>query len=324
MLSVSFNQDSTCFVCGTDKGFAVYNCDPPTERFNRINKKSAGEDGIQIVEMLFKSNIFALVGGGEKPKYPKNMVMIWDDFQNKCIAELEFKSPITNVKMRRDIILITIKNKTFFYKFSNLQLIKSIETFDNSSGICALSVDSDNGVAAIPGKGTGTIIIDHFIDQPIVINAHENPIRKIALNKQGDKMASVSEKGTLIRVWDTKTGKKIKELRRGSNSAEITSLAFNNDSSRIITCSNKGTVHIFSLKDDLINKKSNLIYISDYLPQYFSSEWSVISFNVPQNLACSFGDGNNVYIITNDGYYHKYVYNTIDNRVKCVDTLLLL
>ena len=99
MLYVSFNQDSSCFALGTERGFKIYNSFPFKDNFERVL-----EGGIGIVEMYYRSNIIALVGGGKNPKYNKNKVIIWDDYQAKVISELKFTSSIKNVKMKKDKI----------------------------------------------------------------------------------------------------------------------------------------------------------------------------------------------------------------------------
>ena len=58
--------------------------------------------GVGISEMLYRSNIRALVGGGDHPKYLTNKVIIWDDNQKKVISELKFCTEVKGLRMRKD------------------------------------------------------------------------------------------------------------------------------------------------------------------------------------------------------------------------------
>src|SRR4051794_13709824 len=116
LLSASFNQDASCFAIGTDQGFRILNADPLKEKTRReyvsLNQGttypafssspsstasgsgrnmsgSSGSDvgrsgpdmnqpgGIALVEMLYRTNYLALVGGGRNPKFPPNKVVVW-------------------------------------------------------------------------------------------------------------------------------------------------------------------------------------------------------------------------------------------------------
>ena len=115
VLYVGFNQDQGCFACGTDSGFRIFNCDPFKQTYRRgarastpasvypaaartwpdplgVHRADFPNGGIGIVEMLFRCNILALVGGGRNPRYPPNKVMVWDDHQNRCIGEALLRS----------------------------------------------------------------------------------------------------------------------------------------------------------------------------------------------------------------------------------------
>ena len=48
----------------------------------------------------------------------------------------------------------------------------------------------------------------------------------MTLNFQGTLLATASDKGTLIRLFSTEDGTPMQEVRRGSDKAEIYSIAF--------------------------------------------------------------------------------------------------
>ena len=57
---------------------------------------------VAVVEMLHRTNLLALVGGGQAPKFPNTKVMIWDDSQSKFAYELLFRTAVLAVRMKRD------------------------------------------------------------------------------------------------------------------------------------------------------------------------------------------------------------------------------
>lgn len=315
ILYVGFNQDQQCFACGTETGFRIYNCDPFKETFRR----DFDEGGIGLVEMLFRCNILALVGGGKTPKYPPNKVMIWDDFQSKCIGELSFRNEVKAVRLRRDRIVVVLEYKLYVYNFTDLKLLTQIDTISNPSGLAALSPNANSTVLACPGLHKGHVRLELFdLKKTNFLAAHETPLSCMALNLEGTRLATASEKGTIVRLWDTHSGQLLQELRRGADKAEIYCINFNYDSKYVCCSSDKGTVHIFSLGeaeaasravvDRPTNSRSSLSFMKDLLPKYFSSEWSFAQFKTPEvRTYCAFGaaERNSLIVVSQDGTFQK-------------------
>lgn len=116
------------------------------------------------------------------------------------------------------------------------------------AGLCALSPSSNTCVLACPGLQKGHLRVELFdIRRPTLISAHESSLSCLALNLDGTRLATASERGTLIRVWDSHTGQALHELRRGAEHAAIQSLAFSMDAAWLAVSSDHGTVHVFSL-----------------------------------------------------------------------------
>jgi len=95
------------------QGFAIFSSDPLKERFRRSKSERSiylvcsmcfidfiildFDGGLGYVEMLFKCNILAFVGGGREPLYPRNKVMLWDDYQVRHYLMIELISAVTHL-----------------------------------------------------------------------------------------------------------------------------------------------------------------------------------------------------------------------------------
>jgi WD40 repeat protein len=340
LLFVGFNQDQGCFACGTENGFRIYNVDPFRETFRRVFSNG----GIGIVEMLFRCNLLALCGGGRNPRYPPHKVMIWDDHQNRCIGELSFRSEVKAVKLRRDRVVVALSQKVYVYRFSDLKLLDQINTIKNDAGLLAVCPDSSNNVLCCPGVSRGHINVELYdIRKSTLIPAHDSELAQIALNRDGTRVASASDKGTLIRVFDTNSGSLLHELRRGMDRAEITSIAFDAASQFLACCSDRGTAHIWSLtgrreqhpataaasssspsasggRAGPQNQKSGLSFITGMLPvgvpKYFASEWSFAQARgLDSHSICAFGvEPNTLIVVSADG---SFLTARFDNPGEC-------
>lgn len=145
--------------------------------------------------------------------------------------------------MSKELIVAILEDRIYVYQMADLGMKDAIETAPNPDGICELN----QKVLACPDKKPGELRINNYLQNTVSnIPAHNNPIQAIAVNSDSTWVATASDKGTLIRIWNTSTGGKVKEVRRGSENAKIFSLAFSKDSSLIAVCSDSGTCHLFS------------------------------------------------------------------------------
>lgn len=126
------------------------------------------------------------------------------------------------------------------------------ETPPNPAGLCALSINNDNCYLAYPGSATiGEVQVFDTINLRAanMIPAHDSPLAALAFDASGTKLATASEKGTVIRVFSIPEGQKLFEFRRGvKRCVSICSLAFSMDGMFLSASSNTETVHIFKLE----------------------------------------------------------------------------
>lgn len=314
VLSVSFNQDFGCFACGLDSGFRVFNTDPLKHSYE---EKLSG--GIAKVEMLFRCNYIALIGGGSTPAFPTNVVVIWDVVNRKEVVRLEMSGDVNGVRLRRDRIVVVLETTVHVFSFTdNPRQLHVFDSSRNPRGICCLCPSSDNSLLAFPSPSSPSAVMCINLGEPDApsrnIIAHMRPLSAISLNSTGTQIATASEKGTIIRVFDTMTCTVLRELRRGTNPAIIFCLNFSSDSSMLCVSSNHNTVHLFSLNEEK-KKKTPLRKLS--LP----GEVSFSRFQLPfctkkaEVCICAFGpQPESIIAISSDGGYCKFNFDRLHGQ----------
>ncbi|KPV75093.1 uncharacterized protein RHOBADRAFT_53988 [Rhodotorula graminis WP1] len=256
LLSVSFNQDSTCIATGSRKGYTITNCDP----FGKVYGRSDG--ATSIVEMLFCTSLVALVGAGDRPASSTRRLQIVNTKRQSTICELTFPTTILAVKLNRRRLVVVLEERIYVYDISNMKLLHEIETSPNPQAICALSPSSENSYLAYPSplpspatpfsttppssssaasNSSGDVLLFDAVSLSVtnIIQAHKAPVAHVALNSAGTLLATASDKGTVIRVFSVPNG--------DSYPAKIYSIAFNAASTLLCVSSDTETVHIFKL-----------------------------------------------------------------------------
>ena len=341
--SLRFNQDQTCFVAALDDGLRVFYLDPIRE-MSHLRHELVGS--VSKVEMLYKTNLIAFVGGGKKPRFPENNVLVYDDRQQEFVMEVSLPESVLNIRLKRDKLIAVCRSQIHVFSFPNrCKLLFNVTTRDNPKGICELSSvrlgvanlsEGSHDLMVFPGYKTGSVQIlnlatteEKVSSAPVTINAHKTELAVISVNQQGTMIATASVKGTLIRIWDSMQRVMLVELRRGSDPAILYCLNFSPGDEWLCCSSDKGTVHVFALQDYRLNKRSALASIG--VPgAYAGSQWSLASFTVPQEVACvcAFGTSSAssavknighgvIFAVCLDGSFHKYHFsaNGVCNQV---------
>ncbi|EPX73186.1 WD repeat protein [Schizosaccharomyces octosporus yFS286] len=253
--SISLNQDASCLSVSLDNGYKIFQLNPLKLRAQRKFKN----EGFSIVQMLYKSNILLLVGGGNNPKYPPNKLIVWDDVKEKPVRELELHFEIKGLSFNGEHLVIATTSKLFLYHFTHaMKLVRTIDT-QNPKGLCAMVTTKEKTAVVFPSKKIGQFQILFLLKDLIntsIISAHDSEISCLGISQSGSKIASSSSSGTLIRVWNAETGEKVSEFRRGYQYASINQLSFSPDELLLACASTKETLHVFSLHGSPNTKRS--------------------------------------------------------------------
>ncbi len=85
--------------------------------------------------MLYRTNLLALTGHSNSPIYPPNKVFLYDDHLQRPIGELSFRQKVLTTKLRRDKIVIVLRDRVYIYNFSDLVSVFLSDSMINTAPV---------------------------------------------------------------------------------------------------------------------------------------------------------------------------------------------
>ncbi|KAK0173621.1 hypothetical protein PV328_006790 [Microctonus aethiopoides] len=243
---VNFNQDCTSLSVGSKAGYRIFSVNS-IDFLENIYENDT--DDICIVERLFSSSLIAVVTYSSPRK-----LKVCHFKKGTEICNYSYSNTILAVKLNRARLVVCLEESLYIHNIRDMKVLHTIrDTPPNVAGLCILSINSENCYLAYPGSNTiGEVQIFDAINlqAKTMIPAHDSPLAALAFSPSGTKVATASEKGTVIRVFQVHDGAKLFEFRRGvKRCVSISSLAFSIDSMFLCCSSNTETVHIFKLEE---------------------------------------------------------------------------
>ncbi|CAG0915083.1 unnamed protein product [Notodromas monacha] len=286
---VNFNQDCSSLSVGTKKGYRLFSLNSVDDIDEEIHRNDKEE--ICIVERLFSSSLIAIVGLSSPRK-----LRVCHLKKGTEICQNSYSNTILSVKLNRSRLVVCLEEAIHIHSMRDMKVLHTIkDTPPNPTGLCALSPHSDNCILAYPGAShagevqifdTVTMVrtdFGVFIQQvKMMIPAHAGPLAALSFDTPGKKLATASEKGTVIRVFNVADGTKLFEFRRGmKRCVSIYSLAFSPDSLFLSASSNTETVHIFKLEQFSRVLTASASYLPTQVTEVFSQGRDFATVHLP-------------------------------------------
>lgn len=256
----NFNQDYSCISVGYDNGFRIYNCDPFTQCYERI------DGSIGIVEMLFCSSLLAIVGTGEQTSLSPRRLKIINTKRQTTICELTFPTSILSVRMNRQRLVVMLEEIIYVYDITSMKLLHTIEILSNPTGLVALSTDTDNNYLAYPspkkvaklnGNGIPQLGVDVTALNGQQVSSSLGQTNGVGNSKSHDDLSVLNTEtqaqsvrnGDVV-IFDCKLLQPITVIE--AHKTQLAAMSFSQDGTLLATASDKGTIiRVFSVKTGL-------------------------------------------------------------------------
>lgn len=247
---------------------------------------------ILFYSLPFDDSNYILIVNSENP----SCVILWNIKNEKEESFLKFDSEIKNFSYSGAFSCAIMEETTVIFNSRTLVIHQVIETSSSLSTFALIQAPDDvNHCIFVYGNdmrmNSVTVMTIPSSAPSLTFEAHKTPIRFVTLSNNGKYIATVSIKGTIVRLWSI-SGQLLKESRRGLTSAVIVHMSFSPCSNFLCVSSNHYTAHIFKIDENEINKtltnNNNNHTQNSYNPSSVINSW--LSFLPKANITVAVQD----------------------------------
>jgi hypothetical protein len=246
--SVSFSSPDAHMAVGLSEGFAVYTTSP----LSQVARCPFGGLATSCAVAFARLATAVVRGVPGQASLSDCDVCAWDWAGSRPLSSLQFPAPVRRIAADGDLFALAFDAEVDVYTTKGFAIALRFECARNPAAPCALGERSRERLLALTGRAPGflkIISIDHVERKAIEFEVADHPLTMIRFNATAELVATASEKGTLARVFSSRTGQLIAEFRRGSFRATIRALSFSPSSDFLAVLSDKGTVHLFQVPE---------------------------------------------------------------------------
>uniref|UniRef100_A0AAV2M144 WD repeat domain phosphoinositide-interacting protein 2 n=1 Tax=Knipowitschia caucasica TaxID=637954 RepID=A0AAV2M144_KNICA len=245
---VSFNQDTTSLALGAQQGFRLFSL-TTVDSLDCIYHSTADGQRVRLVERLYGSSLVVVVSS-----LTPHRLHIYHFKKGTEICCYSYPSPVHVVRLNRQRLVVGLDDSLYIHNIKDMKLLQRLVCGPfGPCGPCALSSGGPCSYLAYPsGPDCGELQLYDATALSALsqVSAHHSPLAALCFSTSGSRLASASQKGTVIRVFSVPEGQRLFEFRRGmKRCVDVSCLSFSPDGHFLCCCSNTETVHVFRLEE---------------------------------------------------------------------------
>eukprot|EP00760_Papus_ankaliazontas_P001715 PhM_4_TR10577/c0_g1_i1/m.56789 len=237
-LDVSFNVMGTHFAATTATGFGIWKTCGPVTTTPAVEADLGAPPC--LVALVGRTNLVYVV----KCSDPERLVL-WDLVHRSTVAEIIFAEPIRAIRVMQPGVVVLTKSELHVHKvFPPEEVFRRNVCSEQDGSMAAAALGVNNVVLQPVGVPSGMSVFslhDPQQRQIASLTSHSHRVAAVALSPNEHVVATMSERGTVVHLHDTRVMPAVaRELRRSTTAGLTSDLTFNKDGTLLAACGDFG------------------------------------------------------------------------------------